>query len=139
MEARKRRNKKPDPEEGKAGKNKKDEFVIRPTFDATGRELISLVAATLREIGKQDVGNPTKADETMLLPLAQKMSKVFDRCASKQVRTELVEGLGNTYGFDMARKETMESWFTLVLYYMFYYDKPFQDQVGVMAFLEAHE
>ena len=25
------------------------------------------------------------------------------------------------------------------LYYMFFYDKPFQEQLGVMAFLEAHE
>ena len=52
--------------------------------------LISLVAATLREIGKQDVEDPTKADETMLLPLAQKMSKVFNRCEMKTVvQTEL--------------------------------------------------
>ena len=35
-----------------------------------------------------------KADETMLLPLAQKMSKVLDRCKSKQIPTELVAGLG---------------------------------------------
>ena len=94
----------------------------------------SLVAATLREIGKHDMESPTKADETMLLPLAQKMGKVSGRCASKQVRTELVEGFGNTYGFDMARKESMEDWISRVLYYMFYYDKPFQDQLGVMAF-----
>ena len=78
---------------------------------------------------------PTKADETMLLPLAQKMSKILDRCISKQVRTELVEGLGNTYGFDMARKESMECWLVRVLYHMFYHDKPFQAQLGVMAFL----
>ena len=58
---------------------------MRPTFDAIGRELISLVAATLREIGKQNVEALTKADETMLLPLAQKMNKVLDRCTSKQV------------------------------------------------------
>ena len=85
MEAQKRRNNKSDPEEGKAGK--KDEFVIRPNFDAIGRELISLVAATLQEIGKQDVESPAKADETicLLLPLAQKMGKTFGRCASKQV------------------------------------------------------
>ena len=77
----------------------------------------------------------------MLLPLAQKMSKNIDRCVSKQVQTELVEGLGNTYGFDMARKESMEDWLVRVLYYMFFYDKPFQAQLGVMAFLhvEAHE
>ena len=71
----------------------------------------------------------------MLLPLAQKMSKILDRCISKQVRTELVEGLGNTYGFDMARKESMECWLVRVLYHMFYHDKPFQAQLGVMAFL----
>ena len=52
----------------------------------------------------------TKADETMLLPLAQKMSKVLDRCTSKQVRTELVEGFGSTYGFDMSREESIECW-----------------------------
>ena len=75
----------------------------------------------------------------MLLPLAQKMSKIADRCASKQVRTELVVALGNTYGFGMARKESMASWLIRVLYHMFFHDKPFQAQLGVMAFLEAHE
>ena len=67
------------------------------------------------------------------------MSKILDRCASKQVRTELVEGLGNTYGFDMARKESMEGWIIRVLYHMLFYDRPFQAQLGVMAFLEARE
>ena len=70
--------------------------------------MASAATHTLREIGKQDMESPTKADETMLLPLAQKIGNVFGRCASKQVRTELVEGLGNTYGFDMARKDSME-------------------------------
>ena len=97
------------------------------------------MAATLREIGKQDVESLTKVDETMLLPLAQKMGKVFGRCAIKQVRTELVEGLGNTYGFHMARKESMDDLLIRVVYYMFFYDKPFQKQLGVMSFLEAHE
>ena len=59
--------------------------------------MISLVSTTLREIGKQDIEAPTKADNEMLLPLARKMSKVFDRCETKVVRTELAEGLGNTY------------------------------------------
>ena len=45
VELRKRRNKKQDPEEGKEGE--KDDFVSRPTFDAIGRELISLVSDTL--------------------------------------------------------------------------------------------
>ena len=141
-EARKRRNNKHDPEEGKAGKTGRN-----PTYtlncDAIiiiGRELISLVAATIREIGKRNVEAPTKADETMLLPLAQTMSKVSDRRASEQVRTELVEGLGTTsgYGFDMARKESTESWLIRVLYHMPYYDKQFQAQPGVMVLLEAH-
>ena len=90
------------------------------------------MAATLREIGKQDnYGNletPTKADEIMLLPLAHKMGKSVGCCASKQVRAELVEGLGNTYVFLMARKESMGGWLTRVLYYMLFYDKPFQKQ-----------
>ena len=75
----------------------------------------------------------------MLLPLAQKMSKVFDRCEDLTVRTELVEGLGNTYGFDMARKESLDCYLCRMLYHMFYHEKPFQAQLGVMAFLEAHE
>ena len=139
VEMRKRRHKK-EPEEGKDGK-KKESFIIRQSFDNMGRELIFLVSTTLREIGKQDVEAPTKADETMLLPLAQKMSKVFNRCGTKAVRTELVEGLGNTYGFDMARKESLDCWLCRVLYHiiMFYHEKPFQAQLGVMAFLEAHE
>ena len=58
-----------------------------------------------------------KADETMLPPLAQKMSKVFNLCEDKTVRTELVEGLGNTYGFDMARKAPLGCWLMRVLYH----------------------
>ena len=88
VDAKKRRNKKP--EEGKEEKTK-EAFVIRQSFDNIGRELISLVSTTLREIGKQDIEAPTKADNGMLLPLARKMSKVFDRCETKVVRTELVE------------------------------------------------
>ena len=67
------------------------------------------------------------------------MSKVFDRCEDLTVRTELVEGLGNAYGFDMARKESLEFYLQRMMYYMFYHEKPFQAQLGVMAFLEAHE
>ena len=44
VEARKRRHNK-DPKEGKGGK--RGDFAIRPTFDDIGRELISVVAATL--------------------------------------------------------------------------------------------
>ena len=137
MEARKRRHTK-DPEEGKDGK-KKEPFIIRQSSDAIGRDLISRVADTLREICKQDVEAPTKAEETMPLPLAQKMSKVLDRCTSKAFRTELIEGLGDTYGFDMARKELMECWLIRVPYRMFYHDRPFQAPLGVMAFPAAHE
>ena len=111
--------------------------MLRPTYYAIGRELISFVAATLQEIGKQGMESPTKADKTMLLPLAQKMGKSFGRCASKQVRTELMEGLGSTHGFHMARKESMDDWLTRVLYCIFFYDKPLQKQLGVLAFLEA--
>ena len=100
------------------------------------------MAATLCEIGKHDVESPTKADETVLRPLSQKMGKVFGRCASKRVRTELVDGLGSTYGFhNMEKKESMDVWLKRVLYSvcMFFYDKPFQEQSGVMAFLQARE
>ena len=101
------------------------------------------MAAALREIGKQDIEGQiaTKAGETRILPPAQKMGKILDRCGMRQVRTELVEGLGNAYGFDMARKKPMEDWLVRALYYMFFYDRPrpFQAQLGVMAFLEAHE
>ena len=77
MEARKRSRRhklKKVPEEGKDGK-KKEAFIIRQSFDAAGRELILLVAAALREIVKQDVEAPTKAGESMLLPLAQNLDK----------------------------------------------------------------
>ena len=116
VDAEKRRSKKP--EEGKEEK-KKEAFNIRQSFDNIGRELISLVSTALREIGKQDIEGPTKADNDMLLPLAQKMCKVFARCEDLTVRTELVEGLGNTYGFDMARKESLECYLHRMLYYMF--------------------
>ena len=136
MDAKKRRNKKI-PEEGKDGK-KKEAFITRQSFDNMGRELTSLISTTLREIGKQDIEAPTKADEDMLLPLAQKMSKVFDCCEIRTVRTELVEGLGNTYGFDMAKKESA-SLDCYLIRHMFYQKRPFQAQLGVMAFLEAQE
>ena len=55
-------------------------FIIRPSFGAIGREAIALVAAALREMGKRDVESPTKACETKLLPLAQKMSKILMVC-----------------------------------------------------------
>ena len=58
VDAKKRRNKKP--EEGKE-ENKKEAFKICQSFDNIGRELISLVSTTLREIGKQDIEGPTKA------------------------------------------------------------------------------
>ena len=99
MDARKRRNKQP--EEGNKEEKKKEAILIRQSFDNIGRELISLVATTLREIGKQEIVAPTKADSDMLLPLAQKMSKVFARCEDLTVKTEFVDGLGNTYGFDI--------------------------------------
>ena len=67
------------------------------------------------------------------------MSKVFNRCETKTVLTELVEGLGNTYGFVMARKESLDCWLMRVLFHMFHHDGPFQAQLGVMAFLEARE
>ena len=136
VHAKKQRSKKP--VEGKEEK-KKEAFAIHQSFGNIGRELISLVSTTLREIGKQDIEAPTKADNDMLLPLAQKMSKVFDRCETKTVRTELVEGLGNTYGFDMARKESLICYLLRMLYYMFYHEKLFQAQLGVMAFLETQE
>ena len=136
VDAKKRRNKKP--EEVKDAK-KKEAFIIRQSFDNIGRELISLISTTLREIGKIDIESPTPADNQMLLPLAQKMCKVFARCEDLTVQTELVEGLGNTYGYDKARKESLESYLSRMLYQMFYHEKPFQAQLGVMAFLEAHE
>ena len=70
MEAQKRKNKQNGAEEGNA--DKQDEFRLRRTFDAIARELISLVASALREIGKQDIESPTKAVENMLLPLYPK-------------------------------------------------------------------
>ena len=118
---------------------KKEAFISWESFDNMGQELISLISTTLQEIGKQDVEAPTKADKTMRLPLAQKMSKVSDRCETKTVRTELVEGFGNTYGFDMARKESLDCYLVRMLYHVFYHEKQFQAQLGVMAFLEAHE
>ena len=45
VEAQKQKNKQKGPEEGNAGKQ--DEFKLRPTFHAIGRELISRVAAAL--------------------------------------------------------------------------------------------
>ena len=48
--------------QGKKEEKKKEAFIIRQSFDNIGRELISLVATTLREIGKQEIEAPTKAD-----------------------------------------------------------------------------
>ena len=79
--------------------------------------MISLVAATLKAVGKQEIEGPTKDEKTMLLPLAQKTGEIIGR-SSKQIQTELIEGLGNTYGFEMARKESNENWLMRVLHYM---------------------
>ena len=49
----------------------------------------------------------------------------------------LAEGLGNTNGVDMARKQSTGCWLMRVLCCMFYHEGPFQAQLGVMAFLEA--
>ena len=82
---------------------------------------------------------PTKADETMLLPLAQKMGKVSDRCEDKTVRTELVEGVGNTYGFGIARRESLGCYLCRMPQHIFYHDTPFQAQLGVVVLPEAQE
>ena len=37
--------------------------------------------------------------------------------SSKQIRRELAEGLGDTYGFEMAREETNGNWLVSALYY----------------------
>ena len=107
VEGRTRRNKKQGPEEGKAGKQ--DEFVLRPIYDAIGREVISLGAATLRDIGKQDMERPTDQARRDHTPALGPEDGQDFRSLCKQVQTELVEGLGNTYAFHMARKE---SWLT---------------------------
>ena len=93
---------------------------------------------TPQGIGKRDMESPAKAVENMPLPLVQKLIQKRGKI-SKQIRTQVVDGLGGTYGFEMARKESNENWLMRVPYYMFYYDKPVQNELGVMAFLEAHE
>ena len=116
-EARNRKNRQKGPEEGKVCKQ--DEFILMPTFDAICRELTFLAAATIREIGKQEIESPTKAADNMPLPLAQNMGKIIGR-SSKQFRTELVKGLGNTHGFEMhimARKEPNGNWLVRVLHH----------------------
>ena len=50
-----------------------------------------------------------------------------------------MEGLGNTYGFAMARKEPEANWLVRVLYYMSCYDELFQAQPAVMALPDPHE
>ena len=64
-----------------------------------------------------------------------KMSTTLGRCTSKRVR--VAEGPGNTYGFDVARKGTDAGHCIRMVHHMFYYDRPFQDQLGVimMVFL----
>ena len=65
-----------------AQKGKKEPVQIRlrrQTFDAVGREMIGLIAATLRDniIGKQDTEAPAKSDEMVLRSLAQNMSTIL--------------------------------------------------------------
>jgi len=109
VEARKPKNKQTGPEEGKAGRH--NEFSLSPTCDAIGRESICIVAATLQEIGKHAIGSPAKADENMLLPLAQNL----DKRSLKQA--ELVEILSNTYGFATVRKQSNTNWLVRMMYY----------------------
>ena len=56
-DARKRRHNKKEPEEGEDEK-KKEPFIIRQSFDNIGRELMSLVATALREIGISRMWRP---------------------------------------------------------------------------------
>ena len=53
VNAKKGQNRQVKPEEGK--EEKKKGFVIRQSFDNTGRELISLASTTLRGMNKQDI------------------------------------------------------------------------------------
>ena len=115
------RNKKKGPVEGKAGKQ--DDFVLRPTYDAIGRESISVMAAALREVGKQDMESLAKADEVMLLPLVD--VQIFGRCASRQVPEQSSWRGWVTPMVSIWRGKnqwmTGSHRVTRVLYYMFFY------------------
>jgi hypothetical protein len=73
--------------------------------------MTALLKSELDEVGKAAKSEHAELDaEDMdeLSPIVSKIAKLYEG-RGQQVKTALVEGLGNTYGFSMARKETLDS------------------------------
>ena len=74
--------------------------------------MTALLASEFGKVGKATIdksGHAELDDEDMeeLGPTANKIAKLYAG-KSQQIKTALVEGLGNTYGFTLARKEPLD-------------------------------
>ena len=73
--------------------------------------MTALLKSELDEVGKAAKSEHAELDaEDMdeLSPIVSKIAKLYEG-RGQQIKTALVEGLGNTYGFSMARKEPLDS------------------------------
>ena len=78
-----------------------------------------------------------------LRPLALKIAKVYKLCAVVVKKTDLMEGLADTYGIRTRRKGSIVDWLvrSRVLYRLEleYFDRGLLTYAGVVTLLEKHE
>ena len=93
-------------------KQKQDKKQKEKTLNAAERAqaMTALLKCELDEVGKAAKSEHAELDaEDMdeLSPIVSKIAKLYEG-RGQQIKTALVEGLGNTYGFSMARKESLD-------------------------------
>ena len=72
--------------------------------------MTALLKSELDEVGKAAKSNHAELDdedEKELSPIVSRIAKLYEG-RGQQIKTALVEGLGNTYGFSMARRESLD-------------------------------
>ena len=73
--------------------------------------MTALLKSELDEVGKAAKSEHAELDEEDMeeqSPIVSKIAKLYEG-RGQQIKTALVGGLGNTYGFSMARKEPLDS------------------------------
>ena len=71
--------------------------------------------------------------------VALKLAKVYKPCVLVVKKTELMEGVGDTYGLRPRRKEDIVDWLVRVLHRLEYYNHGLLTYAGAVALLEKHE
>ena len=72
--------------------------------------MTALLKSELDEVGKAAKSEHADLDDEdiqELSPIVSRIAKLYEG-RGQQIKTALVEGLGNTYGFSMARKESLD-------------------------------